>query len=134
VQQRLTIHVSRTARGEKKMACVVTRIFECFACGVLSSADLKNSYRYSPAQAHRKHTRSKHESFRGAASGWPECIVAHQLPVLLYFAVPYSNEFKRAIDLAILRCSSTNPAFRNAIAPESSDCTPENLARSASCS
>jgi hypothetical protein len=56
VQQRLTIHVSRTARGEKKVACIVTRICECFACGVL----------------------------------------------LLYLAVPYSNEFKRAIDSAIL--------------------------------
>jgi hypothetical protein len=34
------------------------------------------------------------------------------------FQVLYSNEFKRAIDSAILRCSSTNPAFRNTIAPE----------------
>src|SRR5258705_2917733 len=70
------------------MACVVARICECFAYGVL----------------------------------------------LLYLGVPYSNEFKLAVDSAILRCSTTNPAFRNAIAPESSDCTPENLARSASCS
>jgi hypothetical protein len=54
--------------------------------------------------------------------------------VLLYLAVPYSNEFNRAIDSAILRCICTNPAFRSAIAPESSDCTPENLACSASCS
>src|ERR1700675_4775540 len=60
-------------------------------------------------------------------------IVADQLPVLLSFAVPCSNEFKHAIDSAILRCSSANPAFINAIDPVSSDCMPENLPRSASC-
>src|SRR5882757_10939274 len=70
---------------------------------------------------------------RAAENIWRECIVADQLHVLLSFAVPYSNEFKRAIDSAILRCSSANPAFRNAIEPASSDCMPENLARSASC-
>jgi hypothetical protein len=50
-----------------------------------------------------------------------ERIVADQLPVPLSFAVPYSSEFKRAIDSAILRCSSANPTFRNAIEPISSD-------------
>ena len=48
--------------------------------------------------------------------------------------IPYSNEFKRAIDSAILRCSSANPTFSTAIEPVSSDCMPENLPCSASCS
>src|ERR1700676_1915504 len=108
MQQRLTIHMSRTVRGEKKVACVMARICECFACGV---AERGRSREFTVGR-----------------------IAADQLPVLLSFLVPYSNEFKRAIDSAILRCSSANPAFRNAIAPVSSDCMADNLARSASCS
>ena len=92
------------------------------------------------------------EVLRGYLIDWPRKIMACRirssdeslenvtavsspiLPVLRYPAVPYSNEFNRAIDSAILRCSSAKPASRKAIAAESSDCTLENFARSALCS
>src|SRR5882672_9592265 len=81
---------------------------------------------------YRAQTLVRHTAGHTARCYLPE--PTDQLPVLLSFAVPYSNEFKRAIDSAILRCSSANPAFKNATEPVSSDCTPESLPRSATCS
>jgi hypothetical protein len=77
-------------------------------------------------------TRSGGDRPQGDPEGLSPMMLTDQLPVLLSFAVTYSNEFKRAIDSAILRCSSANPAFRNAIELVSGDCMPENLSRSAS--
>ena len=82
--------------AKKKVAFVETRILECFACGVLSSADLKNSFSFDANQvetdAHRAGSQEalaiKTRELRATASRWPECIVADQLPVLLNLAVP----------------------------------------------
>ena len=58
------MHASGTARSEKKVPCVVTRICEYFTRGVLS-----------------------------ITSRWQGRIVTDQLPTLLTFAVPYSREY-----------------------------------------